>query len=505
MNLDSLNKLTQQNPLIILDLANNHNGDMNHAKRIIDNLAQIDFCGLSVAIKFQYRDLPNFIHEASRERRDIKYVDRFLSTQLSWNQFKELKDYISAKGFLTACTPFDEFSVEKIIEHDFDILKVASASFQDWPLWEAISKWDGKIVASTAGAAVDEIDRVVTFLQNRTKEFALMHCVAAYPTLDSDLQLGRISKMKSRYGSIPIGYSTHENPKNMVAGGLALASGAVILERHVAAAAPGVNVNEYSSEALDLQAWIYALIAVSGMLGAQDVWNHRNESEQSALKGLRRYAFAKTNLNVGDIIDFNSVYYAIPGEIDQFQANDFSKYAKFEILKNVKAGQAVTSSSALRTSNVELVSEIRSTIAKMLSDAHITVPSNTELEISHHFGLNEFNSTGVSMITVVNREYCKKILVLLPGQKHPAMYHKIKDETFFLLDGDLTLLLDNIDCPIDLGDTVHIKPGVVHEFWTVNGAIIEEVSSNHSHTDSFYLDERVTNNKNRKTFIKYWS
>lgn len=490
---------------MILDLANNHNGDVAHGKRIVDDLASVDFHGLQVAIKFQYRDLPNFIHKNFRERRDIKYVDRFLSTHLSWDQFKELKDYIGTKGFLTACTPFDELSVSKVIEHGFDILKVASASFQDWPLWEAITVWQGEIVASTAGASADEIDRVVSFLQNRSKSFALMHCVAAYPTSDADLQLQRISSMKNRYQDIPIGYSTHENPNNMTAGGLAIASGAVILERHVAASAPGISVNDYSSEASVLQMWVDSIVSATSMLGEDDVWNHRNESEQSALKGLRRYAFASSSFPAGTILDYKSVYFGIPGEGNQYQAIDFSKYARFETLEDVVEGDAITPQIAFRSSAEDQVLKVRNSILDLINTARITVPKNAELEISHHYGLIDFSNHGVSMITVVNREYCKKLLILLPGQKHPAMYHKIKDETFFLLHGDLVLELDGVKTPIELGDSVQIEPGVVHEFWSNGGAIVEEVSSSHATADSFYLDESIMKNTSRKTFIKYWS
>jgi sialic acid synthase SpsE len=170
-------------------MANNHNGSLSHGKRIIDEVASVN--GLSdfkVAIKFQYRDLPNFIHPDFRDRRDLKYVDRFLSTLLSWDDFLDLKNYAAGKGFLTACTPFDEYSVKKIIEHKFDILKIASASFTDWALLEAIQEWNGPLVASTAGIRVSEIDRVVSFFTNRSSSFALMHCVAAYPTVDSENQ-----------------------------------------------------------------------------------------------------------------------------------------------------------------------------------------------------------------------------------------------------------------------------------------------------------------------------
>ena len=47
------------------------------------------------------------------------------------------------------------------------------------------------------------------------------------------------------------------------------------------------------------------------------------------------------------------------------------------------------------------------------------------------------------MITILNREYCKKYIFLFPGQKHPEQYHNQKDETFILLYGDCKLILDN--------------------------------------------------------------
>jgi N-acetylneuraminate synthase len=179
-----LSNLTPSAPLLILDLANNHDGSLQHGKRIVDltheTLSQSKY---QIAIKFQYRDLPEFIHPNFRERMDIKYVNRFLSTKLDWDSFFELKEYIKSAGFLTACTPFDSYSVGKIVEHEFDILKVASASFTDWPLLEAIQVWNGPTVLSTAGATYSDIDRVVTFMQNRKKE------TMSYTTLQTSQKL----------------------------------------------------------------------------------------------------------------------------------------------------------------------------------------------------------------------------------------------------------------------------------------------------------------------------
>ena len=41
------------------------------------------------------------------------------------------------------------------------------------------------------------------------------------------------------------------------------------------------------------------------------------------------------------------------------------------------------------------------------------------------------------LINVINREYCKKVLVQLAGQMHPWHFHKRKEETFLVLWGEL--------------------------------------------------------------------
>ena len=62
-----------------------------------------------------------------------------------------------ACGFTPACTPFDEPSVQLIEELGVDVVKVASASFTDWPLLERVVRADKPVVASTATATLDEI------------------------------------------------------------------------------------------------------------------------------------------------------------------------------------------------------------------------------------------------------------------------------------------------------------------------------------------------------------
>ena len=97
------------------------------------------------------------------------------------------------------CTPFDEDSVDRIVEEGFDILKIASCSFTDWPLLEKIVQTELPIIGSTAGIGLTGPRQCRVLHPPSPKSFALMACVAQYPTLQADLQINQIDVLKARY------------------------------------------------------------------------------------------------------------------------------------------------------------------------------------------------------------------------------------------------------------------------------------------------------------------
>src|SRR5262245_58445477 len=195
--------------LFIFEMANNHMGDVEHGIRIIREFRDIakDF-DFNFAFKLQYRQLDSFIHPDYRDRMDIKYIKRFSETKLSRERTRRLVDEIKKCGFIGICTPFDEASVDAIISDGFDILKIASCSFTDWPLLERMSTAGKPVIASTAGIDLESMDNVVAFMQHRNLDFVLMHCVAEYPTPNAGLQLNQIDFIRARYPGLHIGYST---------------------------------------------------------------------------------------------------------------------------------------------------------------------------------------------------------------------------------------------------------------------------------------------------------
>ena len=78
------------------------------------------------------------------------------------------------------------------------------------------------------------------------------------------------------------------------------------------------------------------------------------------------------------------------------------------------------------------IDEIADSCNEMLRLANISIPGDIDLEISHHYGIEKFDKFGLVLLTLVNREYCKKLLICFPGQSHPEQHHKKKRRNIFV-------------------------------------------------------------------------
>ena len=204
-------------PTVILEVANNHMGNVNHGKKIITEFNKVTKKfkqQINFVVKYQYRDSETFIHKKSDAK--SKFVKRFNETFLSDNEWKKLINF-SSKYYKLACTPFDEVSAEKVFKQKFHYVKIASCSSTDWPLIEKIyslyKKKKKKILISLGGLNDREISRIFSFLNNRKVDFNFLYCVAKYPSTVKDLNLSYFSKLREEYGDCVKGLSLHETAK----------------------------------------------------------------------------------------------------------------------------------------------------------------------------------------------------------------------------------------------------------------------------------------------------
>lgn len=504
--MSDLAKSTAARHLFIFEMANNHMGDVAHGVRIVRELreacAGFDF---RFAVKLQYRHLPDFIHPDFRNRSDLKFVKRFSETSLSWDDYRRLKDAIVEHGFLSMCTPWDEVSVEKIVEHGYDFLKVPSCYLTDWPLAEKIAATTLPIVISTAGESFEDIDRIVSFYQHRNKALAIMHCVGEYPTADENLQLNQIDLLRRRYTDVEVGYSTHESPEQLDAVAMAVAKGATLFEKHVGVRTDKYPLNAYSAIPSQVRAWLEAArkaIAMAGVIGSRHEFS---AIEKKTLGELRRAVFARRPIAAGEVISADNTFVAIPGNVGQLTANDLSKYTEYRSTVAIAAKAPVMRAQTTATDTRSLIHGIVRDVKALLKASAAIVPAQLELEVSHHYGLERFREFGSTTITVVNREaYCKRVILMLPGQTHPEQWHRLKDETYHLLHGELELMLDGQARKCVKNDVVIIPRGAKHSFRSAGGAVIEEISSAYAQSDSYYSDASIMGNGNRKTYVTNW-
>ena len=494
------------NKLFVLEMANNHMGDIAHGFKVISDFGAVcrKFPEFKFAFKLQYRELDTFIHPSMRGRDDIKYIKRFSETKLTREKFDQLVSKIREEGFLAMATPFDNASVATIVEQKLDILKIASCSFTDWPLLEEAVAANLPIIASTAGAELSDIDKVVSFLAHRNKDCAIMHCVGEYPTADEKLHINQINLLQQRYPGVRIGFSTHEDPSNTDIVKMAVAKGATIFEKHVGVETEKFALNAYSASPLQIQAWLEAARYAFTVCGVGDQRLPENTAEKASLRSLRRGVFLKHDVKAGATISYEDVYFAFPPEDQQFTANDWSKYAQFTSSVKISKDAALAPSNAKRIDTRDTIWKIAKKVSNLIKESKITVPGGIDLEISHHYGLDKFDQVGLTMLTVVNRGYCKKLLVSLPGQQHPEQYHNKKEETFHVLHGEVHISLNGEKRVCFPGEVINVEPGVRHAFVSPTGSVIEEISSTHYKDDSYYTDQSIMKNKIRKTHLTYW-
>ena len=500
-----MKKDLNKRPLFIFEMANNHQGSVEHGLRIIREIYEVSKnFPFNFAFKLQYRDIDTFIHPDFKERFDIKYIKRFSETKLSEEEFKTLKNEIERLGFISICTPFDEKSVDLIEKHNFDIIKIGSPSFRDWPLLERIAKTDKPIIASVGGAALEDVDKMVSFFEHREKKFVLMHCIGEYPTLSEHLQLNQIDLLKKRYPEIEIGYSTHESPDNFDSIKIAIAKGATIFEKHIGVETDKIKLNAYSAQPKQVEQWLTSAKEVLDSCGVVKGRAEFSEKELSDLRQFKRGVFAKQKIKKGEKLDSSNIFFAWPNAENQLLANDMSKYIDYFVEKDIEKNAPLFFSEVKLSNKREKVYEIITNARKMLEEAKIALPDKLEVEISHHYGIDKFYQYGAVLINCINRDYCKKLVILFAGQSHPTHFHKQKEETFQVLSGDLVVNLGGREKEYKPGDIVLVQPGVKHNFKTKNGVIFEEISTTHFKNDSFYEDREIVANKNRKTNLTHW-
>jgi sialic acid synthase SpsE len=219
-------------PLIIAEIASNHNGDLQIA---FDLIEKAKMAGAD-AVKFQVKDIelafdkelldksytgPNSFGETYREHK--------LALEFSEDVMKKIYQFAQKVDIMCFSTPFDVNSVELLEKIGNPIYKIASMHVSDLTLIEKIAKTKKPILMSTGMSSIEEIEAAVNLIRKYTDKLALFQCTACYPTDEKDVNLRVIPTLRNRF-DCPVGYSGHERGTSISVAAVSL--NASMIERH---------------------------------------------------------------------------------------------------------------------------------------------------------------------------------------------------------------------------------------------------------------------------------
>jgi sialic acid synthase len=211
----------------------NHNGEIEKAKQLIDLAKRAG----ADAVKFQKRTINRILTKEGLEKPyntpnsfGENYGKHKEFLELSFDQFRELKNYADEKEIMFVASGWDEESVDFLDTLGVPFFKMASADLTNFPLLEHTAKKQKPMIISTGMADLKTVEKAYELVRRINPNVAILQCTSSYPTPNNNIHLNVIRTYQREFPQAVIGYSGHETGTTISLGAVAL--GAKIVERH---------------------------------------------------------------------------------------------------------------------------------------------------------------------------------------------------------------------------------------------------------------------------------
>jgi len=144
----------------------------------------------------------------------------------------DLKNLCDDVGIEFMSTPFDEKSLDFLLQLGCKTIKISSGDLTNIFLLEAVARENLKTILSTGMAEEREIVDAMNCLTRgglSSTNLTLLHCTTEYPCPIEDVNLNAIPEMRIKFG-VDIGYSDHTDGISVAVAAVAL--GATVIEKH---------------------------------------------------------------------------------------------------------------------------------------------------------------------------------------------------------------------------------------------------------------------------------
>ncbi|MFW0170444.1 N-acetylneuraminate synthase family protein [Rothia sp. P4278] len=224
-------EISEDSPaFIIAEIGNNHQGDVDLAKRLVDLAVDTG----ADAVKFQLRDMDALYRQkgskSAGEDLGVQYTLDLLSRfSFTVDQMYEVFNHVKQHDMDIMCTPWDAPSVQALVDYGVQGLKVASADLTNHDLLRDMASRGLPMLISTGMSREEEIRESVKLLRSLGASYGLLQCQSTYPAPFKDVNLAYMDRL-AEIGQCLVGYSGHERGYHVPIA--AVARGAKIIEKH---------------------------------------------------------------------------------------------------------------------------------------------------------------------------------------------------------------------------------------------------------------------------------
>lgn len=290
--------------IIIAEAGVNHNGSLDLAFRMVDAAAEAG----ADYIKFQTFKTESLVtagcEAAGYQKKNAgarTQQEMLRSLELSYKDFRSLKDYCDKKGIGFLSTPFDNESVEFIASLHPDFMKVPSGEITNLPYLRKIAKTGIPTIISTGMCTLEDIAKALEPFYKAgysADKLILLHCTTQYPTPMEDVNLLAMLTLSKEF-NLPAGYSDHTRGIEIPVAAAAL--GAVVIEKHFTLSRQMEGPDHKASlEPGELASMVKSIRNVEKALG--DGKKEIKDSERLNILAARRSIVAKRHIPEGAVI-----------------------------------------------------------------------------------------------------------------------------------------------------------------------------------------------------------
>lgn len=323
-------------PFIVAEISCNHQGNSDQAKKLIEAAKNAG----ANAVKFQiYTEddmtLENYgsdfiIKSGQWAGRDLHTL--YSKTKTDFNLADDIVYHCrNVVGIDWFASIFGQKGITWGESYNCPAYKIASFELNDLPLIRKVVKTAKPIVLSTGMANLEDIDEAVSCCN--PKNTVILHCVSAYPTKLEQANLWRVQWLADLYPQSIIGFSDHT--RGIIAGPLACAMGARMIEKHIAL--PGTNPED---AAFSLHPDEFKTYVQQCRVAAQATFKTEVQ-EEAYSRQFRRSLYAVKNISEGEIFTPNNIRSIRPSY--GLAPKMYTKLiAGMRATKEIKAGTALT-------------------------------------------------------------------------------------------------------------------------------------------------------------------